>query len=234
MNVLVVEDNQANQLVAKAVLAQLGISVTIAEDGQQALQWLSQDSPDLILMDCLMPVLDGFQTTREIRRQQANKALPYFPIIALTASNGSREKQQCLAAGMDDLLAKPFDFEQLKHVINKWYHNKEAVMPESEFILDSAQVDTMRTLLGDGFSQLVEAATGVAEEAYAALANGSVSDAGNHAHRLKSTAANMGGTQLAELLREVEDQAQAERLTPELRQQACHHIEGFIRQITGL
>jgi len=115
--VLLVEDNPVNQLVAKGMLGKLGCEVLLANHGQEALTMLETQAVDLILMDCNMPVMDGYEATRRIRQRSALNALP---IIALTANALSDERERCRAAGMDDYLAKPFRKDELAALLDQW------------------------------------------------------------------------------------------------------------------
>ncbi|KIP88038.1 MULTISPECIES: response regulator [Pseudomonas] len=115
--VLLVEDNPVNQLVAKGMLSKQGIDVTLANNGEQALERLQEETVDLVLMDCNMPIMDGYEASRRIR---ANPAWQHLPIIALTANALSEERERCLAAGMSDYLAKPFRREELLGLLDKW------------------------------------------------------------------------------------------------------------------
>ncbi|HEY9842144.1 MAG TPA: ATP-binding protein, partial [Candidatus Obscuribacterales bacterium] len=117
--VLLVEDNPINQMVAEAIVLKLGHSVTIAENGLVALETLKADSYDLVLMDCQMPEMDGFEATREIRRGAAGTRHQQIPIIAVTAHVLDEDREKCLAAGMNDYLAKPFTPEQMHQVIGR-------------------------------------------------------------------------------------------------------------------
>ncbi|MFI3185072.1 MAG: response regulator [Methylococcaceae bacterium] len=119
--ILVVEDDRINQELIIATLSRFDIVPEIAENGERALAMLEQKAYDLILMDCQMPVIDGYATTLELRLLEARKNLPHQIVIALTANvlEGSREK--CLAAGMDDYLSKPLVFEQLKDMLALYF-----------------------------------------------------------------------------------------------------------------
>jgi PAS domain S-box-containing protein len=111
--VLVVEDNKINQKVIVAKLAKFDIVPELSENGQLALNKLAQSAYDLILMDCQMPVMDGYTATRELRLLEARQGLPHQTVIALTANALEGEREKCLAAGMDDYLSKPIVTEQL-------------------------------------------------------------------------------------------------------------------------
>ena len=115
--VLLVEDNPVNQLVAKGMLLKLGCEVLIANHGGEALKQLEQHSVDLVLMDCNMPVMDGYEASRRIRQGQR---YPNLPIIALTANALADERERCRAAGMNDYLAKPFRREELATLLDQW------------------------------------------------------------------------------------------------------------------
>ena len=115
--ILVVEDNPVNQLVARGMLAKLGCSVQVADHGAQALELLDRGQFDLVLMDCNMPVLDGYATTQRIREQPR---WAHLPVVALTANALPEERERCRVAGMDDYLAKPFRREELLLLIDRW------------------------------------------------------------------------------------------------------------------
>ncbi|MHC8410290.1 hybrid sensor histidine kinase/response regulator [Pseudomonas sp. Hz4] len=115
--VLLVEDNPVNQLVAKGMLGKLGCEVIVAGHGGEAMDQLEQSEFDLVLMDCNMPVMDGYEASRQIRR---SGRWPQLPIVALTANAMSEERERCRAAGMSDYLAKPFRREELAALLDLW------------------------------------------------------------------------------------------------------------------
>ena len=115
--VLLVEDNPVNQLVAKGMLGKLGCDVVVAAHGVEALDQLEHDEFDLVLMDCNMPVMDGYEASRQIRQ---SGRWPHLPIVALTANAMSEERERCRAAGMSDYLAKPFRREELAALLDQW------------------------------------------------------------------------------------------------------------------
>jgi CheY-like chemotaxis protein/anti-sigma regulatory factor (Ser/Thr protein kinase) len=120
-HVLVVEDNPTNRTVIEAILAKLGLTATMAEDGQQCIDILQRDAPfDLVLMDIQMPVMDGYAATEWIRQWEKTNNRPHLPIIALTADAFDADKQHCLAVGMDDFLAKPIAIDDLQTVLRRW------------------------------------------------------------------------------------------------------------------
>jgi CheY-like chemotaxis protein len=116
--VLVVDDNPVNALVASAMLKRIGLEVDVVEDGQQALERMHPGSYDVVLMDCQLPVLDGWEATRRYRRSEpAGKRLP---IVALTANAVLGDRERCLQAGMDDYLAKPVEMDKLVAAMTHW------------------------------------------------------------------------------------------------------------------
>ena len=118
VRILVAEDNRTNQMVISAMLKKLGYQFTICNNGKEALDTLKTETFNLVLMDCQMPVMDGFATTEAIRLQAQWKKLP---IIALTAGVTVKEQKQCFDAGMSDFLSKPVVIDTLKVMLDKWH-----------------------------------------------------------------------------------------------------------------
>jgi CheY-like chemotaxis protein len=114
--ILMAEDNIINQRVGKLILERAGYAVDLAADGFETLEAHKKQPYDLILMDCQMPVMDGFEASREIR----SLPLPQPAIVAVTANALVGERERCLNAGMDDYLSKPFQAEQLVALVVKW------------------------------------------------------------------------------------------------------------------
>jgi len=118
--VLVVEDNPVNRIIATEMLHSLGIEVMEASDGAQALARLAERSADLVLMDCQMPVMDGYTATQRIREREVQLDLPRVPIVALTANAFDEDSMHALAVGMDAHLAKPYTRDQLRDALAMW------------------------------------------------------------------------------------------------------------------
>ena len=116
LRILLVEDNQINQKVASGILSRQGHHVDLAENGEQALAALAAKDFDVVLMDCQMPVLDGFETTRRLRRSSSVRN-PAIPIIALTANAMQGDREECLAAGMNDYLSKPLSDKAVREAL---------------------------------------------------------------------------------------------------------------------
>lgn len=120
-HVLLVEDNPVNQMIAKKMLEKLSLTYQLAENGEQALQKMQQPHDfDLLLMDCQMPVMDGYTATRSIRQCEIENKLRRTPIIAMTANTMENDKAACLQAGMDDYITKPVVQDSLQQVLARW------------------------------------------------------------------------------------------------------------------
>ncbi|MBL8398399.1 MAG: response regulator [Candidatus Accumulibacter sp.] len=131
--VLIAEDNPVNQSVAKAMLDSLNVAHALADNGRTALERLRNESFDLVLMDCQMPEMDGFEASHQIRlRQQRGELPPSLPIIALTANAVEGDRERCLAAGMDDYLSKPFSRESLQTILSRW------LQPSAPAVVDTS------------------------------------------------------------------------------------------------
>lgn len=117
--VLLVEDNPVNQLLAKTLLEQTGHSVRVAGNGRDGISRWRQGGVDAILMDIQMPVMDGLSATRELRQIEREQGLARTPVIAITANAMSGDREQCIAAGMDDYIAKPFRRSELRAALNR-------------------------------------------------------------------------------------------------------------------
>jgi len=128
--VLVVEDNEINQMVALGMLESLGYEVDTADNGILALEALEDEVYDVILMDCQMPEMDGYEATRRIRTHE-NRTVASIPIIALTANAMSGDAEKCIAAGMDDYLSKPFEPELFEKKLVDWTTRQSADQTES-------------------------------------------------------------------------------------------------------
>ena len=237
--ILVVEDNSLNQLVAEGVLSRLGYQVHSVSNGLEAVQALEAGRYSAVLMDCHMPVMDGFTATREIRRNQANG--PRIPIIAMTAGALAEDRDRCLAAGMDDYVSKPVDLEALKAVLARWVTEQRSTTDEpastgeavaEEPAIDQDRLESLRALQGpDGSSlldSLIEAflrhSDGLLGKLKDAARVGDDERLAAAAHELKGAASTIGATQVAALAGEIESQARRAARAPE---------EGRLAQLGG-
>ena len=225
--VLLAEDNMVNQELAVAMLEDFGCEVAVARDGREAVAAAERGQFDLILMDCQMPEMDGFEATRALREAEAADAAPgksvRVPIIALTANAMEGDRERCLAAGMDDYLAKPFKQEQLWSLMTHWI--KPAAPFEPPFAtlkapIDIKALDNIRTLQRPGASNLLERivtlyldnAPRLVQSMREASAAGDSDALQRASHALKSSSANLGALELAALCKEMEVQARTGRL----------------------
>ncbi|MEI8156610.1 MAG: 7TM diverse intracellular signaling domain-containing protein [Burkholderiales bacterium] len=157
-HVLVAEDNRINQTVIQTLLDKHGLQATVVADGQQALDALSslqsnEDPFGLVLMDLQMPVLDGCSATRQLRAWEAKTGRARIPIVALTAGAFADDHQQCLAAGMDDVLTKPIAMEQLQAILAHWLPVQPAAIaaqdPAQQRVYTPFDAAHIRTLLAE-------------------------------------------------------------------------------------
>jgi len=138
--ILVVEDNRANQLLARRILEQVGYRVNFAEDGQMAVERLMNHHYDVVLMDIQMPVMDGFAATEAIRAWERERQKPRTPVLALTAHAIEGYREECLRHGMDDYITKPIKKRILLDAVAQWVDARPAILvvddtPENRFLL---------------------------------------------------------------------------------------------------
>ncbi len=213
--VLLAEDNLVNQEVALAMLQRLGVSAKVAVNGEDAFRLLQEDSFDLVLMDCQMPIMDGFEATARIRQRERELGLPALPIIALTANAIVGDREQCLSRGMDDYLSKPFTTEQLQQLLARWLVPKDVVDQQhtgstnTTLVKLDKKVIEQLTLLKEGLLprviQLFRASSpGLLAIMQEAIERGNADQLYKTAHSLKNSAANLGITELADRCRELE------------------------------
>lgn len=219
--VLIVEDNVTNQLVASGMLNQLGCRVDIAQNGREGVEAVARIRYDIILMDCNMPEMDGYEATTRIRGLSANKDTI---VIAMTANVHPGEVEKCLSVGMNDYLSKPLSLEALREKIVKWMAPPEssqarleqarasyATTLNREVILDSGRFTQLKKLFGNTMSDFVaiylEEVPAAIQKLKAACAQTHTKQIVNAAHSIKGTSINLGLEQLATLAKEMEQLA---------------------------
>jgi CheY-like chemotaxis protein/HPt (histidine-containing phosphotransfer) domain-containing protein len=236
-HILLAEDNLVNQVVAEGFLEELGCSVCIANNGQEACEAVQQQRFDLILMDCHMPVMDGFTATACLREHELRTDKTYIPIIALTADVQKGIEEQCLQSGMDDYLSKPFSQEQLEQMLKKWLPQQTKTQPskstsETAFssqeptLLDSATLASLKaiadsqglTLLEKSISLYLQTAPDSAAQIRQAIVLRQADKLRKAAHTLKSASANLGARLLSStcLALEIAGREQDFSVTPQL------------------
>jgi two-component system sensor histidine kinase/response regulator len=224
---LVAEDNSVNQQVIVAMLKHFGLEAVLASDGQAALEQFARGGIDLVLMDCQMPGIDGYAATRMLREHEEKAAAASgvgtrIPIIAMTANVMPGDRERCLAAGMDDYLAKPVLFEVLAAMLAKWLgkgrDRQQGVAPDQadrsarlfaeEGSMDLSRLRVMRTMLEETFPSLlqvfVEDTPRRVTLMHDALGGGDRKGLQDVVHMLKGSSANMGAVRLASLCRDLE------------------------------
>jgi len=225
--VLVVEDNEVNQTVAREMLESLGYRVHVVEDGVRALEVTQAGHYDLILMDCQMPRMDGFEATRAIRRREAEggEARERTPIVALTANALGDDRKRCVESGMDDYLSKPFSRDALERTVARWIasHTPDSATappaPEapSADAIDRHALDAIRALDPERGEQILRKVVAVfldmLPKQLAALEDAFDRDdldaVRDSAHALKSSSANVGANRLSQIARALEEIARS-------------------------
>ncbi|EKD99097.1 MAG: hypothetical protein ACD_23C00130G0002 [uncultured bacterium] len=224
--VLLAEDNEVNQIVALAMLKNFGIEARAVENGRDAVALLRSRSFDLVLMDCQMPEMDGFQATMAIRRFEVTSNLRRTPIIALTANAVTGDREKCLSSGMDDYLAKPYTGEQLATMLSRWLPRTDSQLfaadvttpvtpnpePAANLPLNLSVLDKVRTITPEHGEKLVcrlidaylRSAPPYLEKLAQALSDADGEALARIAHTFKSSSLNVGAENLGELFREIE------------------------------
>ncbi|MCL1139992.1 PAS domain S-box protein [Shewanella pneumatophori] len=220
--ILLVEDNEMNQEVASEFLEQVGVVLSIAENGQIALEKLTMQSFDLILMDCQMPVMDGYQATQALRNMPG---LADIPVIAMTANAMAGDKEMCLQAGMNDHIAKPVEasllYTKLLHyLVDDTQVRQDADCKQNNDIQSwpnhhTIDVDKGLQLVQNSvrlyqriFERFSSGQIDIAAQIEQALDDGKVDDAIRYAHTLKGVAGNLYSAELSELARTIEAKLQ--------------------------
>jgi PAS domain S-box-containing protein len=219
LRVLLAEDSAVNRLVATHQLRKLGCDVEAVDDGQQAIDATAAVRFDLVLMDCQMPVMDGYAATAAIRAREAREG-SYTRIIALTANAMKGERERCIAAGMDGYLSKPFRPAELYRLIDAVMRRVDQPVPEfsDDGPLDAMVIADLRSesvdAEGDHFPEYVELFSEAVAEAKAEIAEagGDLETLRVIAHRLRGAASNFGAIRLMALCAGIEQHAAAGNL----------------------
>ncbi|MGE3537455.1 MAG: response regulator [Candidatus Tectimicrobiota bacterium] len=228
--VLLAEDNPVNQEVAREMLTSLGCQVDLAANGEEAVLMASRTSYALIFMDCQIPVMDGVEATRAIRTRETFQQLAPIPVIALTAHATEGDREQCLAMGMSDYLSKPFSYEAVMHILQRWLRPSAAAVcteagQTAPGVLPAVVCETARRAgspiqrkILEGLLALPRGAASLERvlRAYLgttppmlvslreALRQADIATVYRLAHSLKSSSANVGAEALSGLCKELE------------------------------
>ncbi len=254
--ILLAEDNVVNQEVAKAMISKLGLEMDIANNGKEALDLVSKNNYGIILMDCQMPVMDGFEATSQIRKQLDDNN--QLPIIALTANASENDRTNCLNVGMNDFLSKPYSIAQLQKVIMQWLPiEKTSLMDniKSEVneitpnagnapVLNPVLLDQIRSLDPSGGAELINkilhaflnSADDQMQKLEDAFLNEDADSLGRIAHSLKSSSANIGAKSLSEMFKKLEAHGRAGELAHAKALQAnmFQHYQHVLTEIRGI
>lgn len=232
-HILLVEDNPVNREIATACLECEGAAVDKAENGQEGVDAAKQTKYDAILMDCQMPLMDGFTATQLIREQELTSGAPSTPIIAVTAFDTESDRKKCFEAGMDDFVAKPFTQKRLLATLNHWLFEKiessltadpgsknpAIEIPRDSKIssLDESVLNKIRYMEQNGVPGLLkrivdaylEDCPKLNDALRQAVESADAEAVRMAAHSLKSSSSNVGAIKLAEMCKELEDMGRA-------------------------
>ena len=228
-HILLAEDNEVNKKVALTHLSHTKLEVDVAYDGLEVMEKWRHTQYKLILMDCQMPNMDGFEATQMIRNEEADQEGEPIPIIALTANALASDRQKCLQAGMDDYVTKPFTREQLIAVLEKWLNQTktsrrrtaaqksriERVPPEPQeeqsSMIDLDALDSLRVAMEEGFSDLLQVflddTASLLEKLPSCVADGEVKEVRRLAHSLKSSSIHFGALKFSKYAQTLEEHA---------------------------
>ena len=249
--VLMAEDNATNQDVIRRQLNGLGYAVEIANDGKEALDLLDTRSFAVLLTDCHMPNMDGFELTETIRKSELDGDAR-LPIVAITASVLKEEIDRCFAAGMDDFLPKPLEMQKLKEMMAKLMPVSDAPAegepaPEEAETVEPAETEVggdgpvdpaaLQSMFGDDpdtireiMQGFIEPSQKIVEDIETAFANRSATDIGAGAHKLKSAARSIGANALAALCQDLETAGKTEDW--EEIDTAAPRLAGVMQEVT--
>ena len=238
--ILVAEDQPANQLFMRLLLTKLGVEFTLVGDGHAAIEELGKRDYALVLMDCQMPKMDGYEATRLIRTGAAGLEREATPIVALTAHAMAADREKCMEAGMDDYLTKPVQLDALQAILHRLGvvftpaapASAPAARPAAP-VLDETQLAQLRSLPGRTGPRLLDELAAMAlQEVPPGLAElrrnveqHAIKAAVQNAHRLAGSAANLGATALRSVLLEIEKAAGDGDWT-----QAAQRLDGLDRE----
>ncbi len=217
--VLLAEDNPVNQKVAKSILEKNALHVLIANNGMEAVALYKSNPFDIILMDCQMPVMDGFEATRVILQYQAEKNV-FTPIIALTANAMEEDREHCIQSGMHDFIAKPFTAENLLTTIKRQINTQHdsATTDQTNHdetvgieVLDKQILNELKDAMGQDFAELpmayIDSSQQIISDMATALQEKDQATLQRNAHSLKSSSASIGALSLSALAKTLEQQS---------------------------
>jgi CheY-like chemotaxis protein len=229
--VLLVEDNVVNQQVAMRMLAALGIKPDLALNGLEAFEYIKHNRFDLVFMDCQMPVMDGYQATEAVRDWERIEGRARTPIIAMTANAMQGDRERCLAAGMDDYMAKPIKKEVLTTVLARWMSGAAPARPAAveaagpsiiaDETIDPATFQHLRELFDGDADEVIDSYVHDSAEQLVviaqALQRADIATLGRSAHTLKSSSRSVGALAVGKIAERLETAARGGATLEELR-----------------
>ncbi len=248
-NILIVEDNRANQKVAMAMLGLLNCKAQVANNGAEALIMIEQNSFDIVLMDCHMPDMDGYEVTAQIRQTEDDNNR--IPIIAVTANAQQGEREKCLAVGMNDYLPKPFTLDLLAAKLNHWLFSAEhrakklnntdrKTFPILENTIDLKIYNKLRKNIGHEFTVflqvVIEDTPDYVHTLKTAVLAHNYSVVADTAHAIKGSAANFGAQKLMDYCDQLEVMGRAEQTNGldkllQLITEECHNLTTALERL---
>ncbi|NOZ42197.1 MAG: response regulator [Alphaproteobacteria bacterium] len=220
ITVLLVEDNSVNRMVAGKILDKYGFVVTMATTGREAVDLVRKRRFDIILMDCLMPDMDGYEATKIIVADEQATGLEHVPIIAFTANVMAGDDNKCLLAGMDDYIAKPVEPENMIDIMSRWLtaalarqaeKAREEQDQQQKYLLDPDIFAALESLTGDNFIPVLTSYISSADEIITAIQTAILTEdmptLRRHSHSLKSTSLQIGAKTLGKIAAEMEDRS---------------------------
>jgi CheY-like chemotaxis protein/HPt (histidine-containing phosphotransfer) domain-containing protein len=217
--ILLAEDNIVNQKVAVRQLLKLGYRADAVANGREAVEALERIPYDVVLMDCQMPEMDGYEATAEIRRREGQTK--HTMIVAMTAHALQGDREKCLAAGMDDYLSKPVKFDDLETVLQRVFgglrNSEPAVGHVPEEVSPPVDISRLHDAMGDELAEILDIYLEQTSENLAklitAIADGNAADVNLIAHNCAGTSANCGIVAVVRPLRELERMGRAGSLS---------------------
>ena len=230
-SLLVVEDNVVNQKVALGQLKKLGLSADVANNGEEVVAKTAGQDYDLVLMDCQMPVMSGYEATEAIRMREKEQGLERSCIIAMTANAMAGDREKCLAVGMDDYIVKPVSLETLQTVLMQWLparndkRNSEVnsmtddTHTDSLPVLDKEVVNSLKEIMEEDFEDVLREYLNeslcLLREIHEAIEQENVEVFVRASHSLKSSSANIGAMQVSAIAERLEQAGRSGRIDVE-------------------
>lgn len=235
--ILVVEDNEINIRLIQHILKNNGLACDIATNGQEAIDAFKTKDYDLIFMDCQMPVLSGYEATKEIRKLENGQK--HTPIVAMTANVLAKDEEKCFEFGMDDFIGKPINLASLFDIISKYIQAipEPVFAPENKINETNDIINTIMTNLEfsqfeaeEIFAQYTAALPQFISDLEFACKNNNLEDLKKHAHKLKGASANLGVNKIASICEKIETETLADNTYFELIQEIKNHLQLILKK----